>query len=58
MLLSDRELHTSLLHDRHVHRGEADKAVHQGGTPLLFQHLFWFLGHPEVYVLVLPAASA
>jgi cytochrome c oxidase subunit 1 len=53
LLIFDRSFGTSFfLSDIYI----AGQALHnQGGSPVLFQHLFWFLGHPEVYIVIMPA---
>lgn len=53
LLLMDRSMGTSFYLSDIVVGGEMLDNV--GGSPILFQHLFWFLGHPEVYIVLLPA---
>jgi cytochrome c oxidase subunit I len=53
MMLLDRLLGTSFFMPTLVEMGQLTK--YGGGSPLLFQHLFWFFGHPEVYIVALPA---
>jgi cytochrome c oxidase subunit 1 len=53
MLIMDRGLGTSFFLSEIFIQGEALANV--GGSPVLYQHLFWFLGHPEVYIIILPA---
>ncbi|MGD0207369.1 MAG: cbb3-type cytochrome c oxidase subunit I [Verrucomicrobiota bacterium] len=55
MQLMDKVAHTSFFLPTGLAIGGQLANVSGGGSPLLWQHLFWFLGHPEVYVLILPA---
>jgi cytochrome c oxidase subunit 1 len=52
MMLLDRVLGTSFFMPAIVQAGEHLK--YGGGSPILFQHLFWFFGHPEVYIAIIP----
>jgi cytochrome c oxidase subunit 1 len=53
MMTLDRVLGTSFFMPAMVSMGE--QTEYGGGSPVLFQHLFWFFGHPEVYIVALPA---
>jgi cytochrome c oxidase subunit I len=53
MMLFDRLLGTSFFMPTLVEMGE--QLSYGGGSPIVFQHLFWFFGHPEVYIVALPA---
>jgi cytochrome c oxidase subunit I len=53
LLIMDRLAGTSFYLSDIIVGGEM--LTNQGGSPILFQHLFWFLGHPEVYIVLLPA---
>jgi len=54
LLIFDRSFGTSFYLSEIVLNG-SQVQPYEGGSPILFQHLFWFLGHPEVYIVIMPA---
>ncbi|MGK0187984.1 MAG: cytochrome c oxidase subunit 1 [Verrucomicrobiales bacterium] len=57
MQLSDRMLGSSFFLPTGLVEGGVPLDISGGGSPILYQHLFWFLAHPEVYVLLLPGIA-
>jgi cytochrome c oxidase subunit 1 len=58
LLLLDRIAGTSFFIPGNLYIGDKLQVLHNGGSPLLWQHLFWFFGHPEVYIAILPGMGA
>ena len=58
LLLLDRMAGTSFFIPGGLYVSGATVPLHNGGSPLLWQHLFWFFGHPEVYIAILPGMGA
>ena len=58
LLLLDRIAGTSFFIPGNLYVSGSLVPLHNGGSPLLWQHLFWFFGHPEVYIAILPGMGA
>jgi cytochrome c oxidase subunit I len=58
LLFLDRTVDTSFFLPGGLVVSDIQQVEHTGGSPILWQHLFWFFGHPEVYIAILPGMGA